>query len=90
MKLEMSGPYCSGLRVFRINHIDADTDDFGMSIDRRPEIAPEYGCGDRKFYAYSRPSTGVLEKYHITSSEWKKIGEKLEDMLDWGCCSLCD
>ena len=90
MKLEMSGPYCSGLRVFRINHIDADTDDFGVSEDRRPEAAPEYGCGDRKFRAYEWPSMGVLEKYLITFREWEEIGEKLEAMLDWGCCSLCE
>lgn len=90
MKVEMSGPYCSGLSVFRINDIDADTYDFGASEDRRPEVAPEYGCGDRKFYAYNRPSIGVLEKYHITFSEWEEIGEKLKVMLDWGYCALCD
>lgn len=90
MKVEMSGPYCSGLRVFRINHIDADTEDFGESEDRRPEVAPEYGCGDRKFYAYERPSKRVLEKYHINYREWKEISEKLEAMLDWGRCALCE
>lgn len=90
MKVEMSGPYCSELRVFRINGIEADTDDFGVSEDREPEAAPPYGCGDRKFYTYECPSKEVLKKYHITSSEWEEIGEKLEAMLDWGRCALCE
>lgn len=89
MKLEMDMPYCSGLRVFRINDIEANEDDFGVSEDICPECAPEYGCGDRRFITYEEPRIEVLEKYHITYSEWETICSKLENMLDWGRCAQC-
>lgn len=89
MKLEMYRPYCSWLDVFRINDIVADEDDFGTSMDADEFHAPEYGCGDRRFFSDEEPQTGVLDKYHITYEEWETICSKLEDMLDWGRCAQC-
>ena len=89
MKLEMGMPYCSYLKVFRINDIEADEEDFGASMDADELCAPEYGCGDRRFFSNEEPQTGVLDKYHITYEEWETICNKLEYMLDWGRCALC-
>lgn len=90
MKIEMSGAYCSNFRVFRINDIDADVDDFGISEDSEPWNAPEYGCGNRQFHPYDDPSENVLEKYHITYYEWTNICDILCRELDWGRCALCE
>ena len=86
----MLNPYCSSFRVFKINNIDADVDDFGESRDWEPENAPEYGCGHRAFRAFDDFDEKVLDKYHINVDEWEQICEMLENKLDWGRCALCE
>ena len=89
MKLIMENPYCTAFRKFKINDIIADEEDFGKSQDDRPEQAPPYGCGYRCFHAFDEPTPEILEKYHITFSEWERIATLLEAKLDWGKCADC-
>ena len=89
MKVVMLHPYCSDFRVFTINGIEADVDDFGESKDWAPENAPEYGCGYRAFRAFEYTSEKILDKYHINVREWEQICDMLEAKLDIGRCAEC-
>lgn len=89
MKVVMLHPYCSDFRVFTINDIEADVDDFGKSKDWAPESAPEYGCGYRAFRAFEYTSEKILDKYHINVREWEQICDMLEAKLDIGRCDDC-
>lgn len=82
------GALC-GLDLFIINGIDADCYDFGKLKDCAPDIAPEYGCGDMRFISDEKPQDGVLEKYHISYSEWEQVCQRLEVELHFGYCGLC-
>ena len=86
----MLHPYCSSFRVFTINGIEADVDDFGESKDWAPEYAPEYGCGNRAFRAFEHTSKEILDKYHINEREWGQICDMLEAKLDIGRCADCE
>ena len=74
--------------TFKINRIDADSDDFGEKYDRDSENAEDYGCGDMQFTRI-KPKSEVLEKYGITKDEYFEIAEKLESGLSFGCCGWC-
>ena len=75
-------------RDFRINGVDADWEDFGTKIDRHPELAEPYGCGDMRFEA--KPATQeVLDKYRITEDEYDEICDKLTTGLSFGTCGWC-
>lgn len=91
MKLELK--ICQSmcdLDVFNINGGVAQVDDFGYLRDDSPERADDYGCGDRRFYAYEESlNLDVLEKYKITSLEYREICQKLEKGLSFGHCGLC-
>ena len=89
MKVVMLRPYCADFRVFTINDIEADVDDFGESKDWAPEYAPEYGCGHRTFRAFEYASKEILDKYHINEHEWEQICNMLEVKLDMGRCAYC-
>lgn len=89
MKVVMLHPYCADFRVFTINDIEADVDDFGESKDWAPECAPEYGCGHRAFRAFEDTSKEILDKYHINEREWEQICDMLEAKLDMGRCADC-
>lgn len=86
----MRGNLCSSFRVFTINDIKANVDDFGVSKDWKPENAPDYGCGHRAFHAFNYLDKKVLDKYHINESEWQLICNMLEDELYIGCCNYCE
>ncbi len=92
MKLEII-PYTHlcGLKTFKINDMNADTDDFGYLEDLSPETAPEYGCGNRQFILdddYEK-SLQVQNKYNLTHDEYEYICDELVDKLSIGCCSCC-
>jgi len=89
MKLELEfGDALCFTSTFKINGINADSDDFGEKYDRDTENAEDYGCGDMQFTRIE-PKSEVLEKYGITEDEYFKIAEKLEGGLSFGCCGWC-
>ena len=92
MKVEIEIGYCASTKLFTINGIPADIDDFGECYDDNKEAAPEYGCGNMCFHAYDEPSLepNVLDRYHISYSEWEKICDILTNKLQWGRCNLCE
>lgn len=88
MKVEME-PYsalCS-LRVFKINDIEADYNDFGEKEDINPTAAEPYGCGDMEFLPKAATQE-VLDKYNITTDEYNEICKRL-DCLSFGNCGWC-
>ena len=68
--------------IFTINGIEADTDDFGINIDTRPDIAKQcyFGCGCHKFIGYDQPNKNVLIKYNISKKDFYEIVNKLKDV----------
>ena len=87
LKLEIYGALCS-TSVFKINGIDADSDDFGSQGDNDKDGAEDYGCGDMTFER-NQPGNAILEKYKITEKEYHQIAQKLEDGLSFGSCGWC-
>ncbi len=89
MKLELEfGHALCYTRIFRINGILANSNDFGEQGDRSPETAEEYGCGDMQFK--KNPSTAeVLSKYGINDVEYELIANQLEVGLSFGNCEWC-
>lgn len=78
---------CS-MKLFEINNIRADEDDFGEKYDRDSENAEDYACGDMRFTG--KPATSeVLTRYQITVDEYAEVVKKLEDGLSFGCCGWC-
>lgn len=89
MKLEVKvfSVLCA-LEVFRINGIEADSDDFGELYDASPQTAEEYGCGNKVFES-RMPTSDILKKYNIDVDEYSKICDKLEGLLSFGRCGWC-
>jgi hypothetical protein len=75
-------------KVFRVNGVPADKEDFGEQSDRRRGTAEPYCCGDMEFTRID-PTPAVLEKYGITEVEYGEICDKLEEGLSFGSCGLC-
>lgn len=87
LELDFAAALCVA-SVFRVNDIEAESDDFGTSSDEAPEDAEEYGCGDRQWRR--RDATPeVLTKYNITSPEYELIAGQLEVGLSFGSCGWC-
>lgn len=78
-----------GLKKFTINGIKASENDFGEGFDECPDAAAKFGCGYRRFKRNGRPNRGILEKYHITLSDYKLICDRLESVLTVGRCNYC-
>lgn len=89
MTVEIDGAYCDWLRLFRVNNIDADIEDFGKCYDDRKEDAPRYGCGNMCSHSYEEPPLGILNKYNINMDEWEIICDRLCNELYWRRCALC-
>ena len=85
----MESPYCTRLRVFRINDIEADIEDFGKCYDDDRYSAPDYGCSNMRFHRYDEPSSEVLNKYNISCTEWDIICDQLDNKLYMGRCAYC-
>lgn len=79
---------CALMR-FTINDQKADVDDFGSTDDLDPDIAEEYGCGNRQFVAKMPPPQSVLDKYNINEDEYRKVINLLSDVLSVGGCGWC-
>lgn len=88
MKLVVSKTYCSP-KKFKINGVNATTYDFGQGIDEEPPKAAEFGCGCHVFRHFEHPKHGILEKYHISMEDYRKICSQLDTQLSRGRCSYC-
>jgi hypothetical protein len=86
-KIEEYGALCE-LEHFEINGMRADYDDFGEKYDHDSENAEDYGCGDMRFDSKAATEE-VLNKYGITTEEYDKICDELEEKLSFGCCGWC-
>lgn len=56
--------------------------------DDAPDAAPEYGCGDRRFFPH-QPTNAILEKYDINTIEYDLICDRLSEALSIGRCERC-
>lgn len=72
-------------KIFTINGIDADPDDFGEVTKHVGHFCCEY----REFSGFEEPPTDVLEKYHITKEEFFEVCDELRDMLTITDCGRC-
>jgi len=87
IEFEMFDALCTH-RLFKINDIKANYEDFGEQYDRSPQTAEPYCCGDMRFT--SKPATqSVLDKYKITPDEYVQICDMLTDKMSWGNCGWC-
>ena len=77
--------------IFTINNVNADSTDFGKSVDDNEWNAPDYGCGDRKFERYAEKDDikKCMEKYSLTWEEYYDISSLLEEALCVGQCAWC-
>lgn len=88
LELEIYNALCA-TKVFKINDIYADHEDFGEQFDRDPDNAEPYCCEDMEFTRI--PSTPeVLNKYGINEEEYNEVCEALEKGLSFGCCGWCE
>ena len=72
--------------VFTINSKKAVTSDFG---DTKAIGLGDYTCGFDGFVGKA-PTDEVLEKYQITTKEYAEIVERLNTVLDYGVCNMCE
>jgi hypothetical protein len=86
-EIKVYSALCS-CEVFKVNGIDADSDDFGNGYDAGADYAEDYCCGNRVFEVI-KPTKKVLEKYKITEEEYRVIGDELTEKLSWGSCGWC-
>lgn len=86
-EIESYGSLCS-TKVFTINGIEAEYEDFGDKYDSNPDNAEDGGCGEMVFEP-NEPTKEILEKYYIDELEYWTIANKLQDMLSFGTCSAC-
>ena len=89
VKIELYDALPCAMKVFEINGISADKDDFGMGFDHNRKRAEPYGCGCHKFDAYREYTKEIHDKYNITESEYLEVCDLLEDKLYVGYCGWC-
>lgn len=87
LELEVFNALCE-TRIFKINGVRASYEDFGDKYDRQGCGAELYSCGDMRFTRVS-PRQEILDKYHITESEYYEVCSELEDKLSFGSCGWC-
>jgi hypothetical protein len=87
LELEIYSHLCS-TKVFVINGINADSEDFGDHRDDSPDTAEPYSCGNMCF-SRNPSSKKVLKKYGITQEEYDEIADKLAEGLSFGSCGWC-
>lgn len=78
-------------KVFTINGIEADLDDFGTMGDMQSGIAGPYSCTCMCFTASSDKNVieKTMRKYNITYDEFKTVQENLESAMYVGSCGWC-
>ena len=82
--------YCDRPKIFRINGMPADCEQFGTSEDIGDiDDAPDYGCANRQFVR-SAPERATLLRYSITVKEYGEICDILSEVMGVGCCAECE
>lgn len=76
------------MKIFEINGIEADYEDFGEKRDLDPKNRPYYGCGNMAFVPKD-PTEEILNKYNISVYDYDEICDKLETHLSFGRCAWC-
>ena len=90
LKLEILPEKCGcGAEKFKINGVPASIYNFGAFLDKSPETAPIYGCGNMCFVAHA-PTEHVLKTYGITIEEFREIADTLVEKLHIGSCDYCN
>ena len=91
VKVEPYSALPCDLMIFTINDIDANTSDFGRTVDNDEWNAPDYGCGDKRFERYTEKDDikNCMETYSLTWEEYLDIVSLLEEVLCVGQCSWC-
>ena len=83
--------YLCVLEPSTINDVPVSMKDFGINVDFEYENKEtDYSCGNMQFLMYDYIDTKVLEKYNITEQEYRKIQEKMKQVLSFGKCNYCD
>jgi len=83
-------PYLCSLRVFIINDIKADQDDFITQRDEGYDIYNNFGgCYNMKAEP-KESSQDILNKYNITKDEYYTIAEDISNKLSFGECDYCN
>lgn len=72
-------------KIFTINEIYADPNDFGEVS----KLTGDFCCKYREFNGFEEPSTAILEKYHISKDEFFEVCDELRDMLTITDCGRC-
>lgn len=88
LNLEFGRAFCY-TKIFEINGIKADSQDFGEQYDRDSENAEDYCCGNMQFTRFDEPKEFIFSKYNINIEEYNQICLKLENGLSFGCCGWC-
>ena len=89
MKVEIeSYEALCGLRLFKINEIEADEYAFVEKSDHNPSEAEDYGCGNMQAEIIASTKE-ILDKYNITEKEFQEIAEKVSEELSFGQCDWC-
>jgi hypothetical protein len=89
MKLELDvySTICE-TKIFVINGIKATYKDFGEKYDASPDKGRPTSCGNMVFIPKT-PTQQVLNKYGITTNEYRNICELLRSCVSFGTCRLC-
>jgi hypothetical protein len=88
IELEFYSHLCE-TKVFEINGIYADYEDFGEKGDKSRHLAESHCCANMQFTGKSATSE-VLNKYIINVDEYNEVVSKLEDGLSFGSCGYCN
>lgn len=78
-------------KVFKINGIEAEIEDFGSMEDRRPDMAEPFSCACMCFTSNNDKEARrrAMEKYNITYDEFEIVQNELESVMYVGSCGWC-
>lgn len=88
LKCKPSGDHSHIISV-SINNTPLSYNDFGEKYDTEPESAEPYGCGNMQFIPFEDVKKSTLEKYNLNEKEYRKVQEKLKEVLSFGYCGWC-
>ena len=91
IKLKRSHGMPCSLDTFLINDCPAYEDNFGEGRDDRdyPGERPDYGCVHMIWERDNSNKKMAMTKYNLTSNEFDKVCDVLENYLYVGCCGWC-
>ena len=78
-----------------LNDVMLSDSDFGEMVDtgdrddEEDEEIVRWGCIDLHFVPYKEVKSETLIKYNLTEEEYRRVQEKLSDLLYVGRCGLC-